>query len=762
MRNFIPLFFLTLTSFYSAEINAQCSTANPAGCSCPTPGATDCVLLPDITAGKKSLNNNQGWTEYSQSTPGENKGLLRVDVATPNIGWGPLEIFPTDDYICGTDTMRNFNPPPGFHCPGGGDPKRLIKQRLFHKVGNTMQFDSRDAGWMQYHTAHGHIHVDGWGLYTLRLRDVSVADTLLWPIVNKGIKVSFCLIDLTTCSGSAGDCRDSGGNILLNNNFPNYGLGGGYSCGESKQGISVGKVDIYHQSLDESFVKIPYEACNGTYHVVIQIDPDNHFLEMDDTNNWLAAETVLTRQRTSNTNPYSYIFSKKGNIICQNETLELEASGANKYLWSTGETTQKISVAGPGRYWVQATTPCGIATSDTLDVFVAPSSTIPSEIRTDTVCTGGAANLFASGNAHWYDAPVGGNLLYVGNNFATSNLNSSTTFYVSDQPSMQGGKLGPQATSFSGDGNYITPRKEYLIFNAFLPFKIKTVKVDASLAGQRIFQLRDMYGNVLTERSVFVNAGEQTITLDFFVPSGLNLQLGLSGSSPATSLYASTTSSANIGYPFSLASIGNIVGSSLGDATYPFCYDWEVEGTPQACNINVQREPVTAFVTTPPAVSISGLEPVYLHTASPVNITVSPAGGLLTGNGISGNQFNPALAGVGQHEIRYTFAMGQCGNSTSRYVTVEFDSASIVNGYSIQVMNSPGYSQQLFVQTKENTKVEVRLMNSIGQQLFRKEFSASIGGNRFDLDLTRLPKGIYIVQARLANNGFKKAIKIIR
>lgn len=477
MQNFLRCFCLFILVISSSKISAQCSTANPGGCSCPSPGSTDCVLLPDIIAGKTTLNANEGWTEYSQSTPGENKGLLRVDVSTPNIGWGPLEVFPTNDYICGTDTLRNFTPPFGWECPGGGDPKRLIKQRLFHKVGNTFQFDTRDAGWMQYHTAHGHIHIDGWGMYTLRLRDASVTNTLQWPIVNKGIKVSFCLIDLTTCSGSAGDCRDAGGNVLLNNNFPNYGLGGGYSCGASKQGISVGKVDIYHQSLDESFVKIPYEACNGTYQVVIQIDPDNHFLEMNENNNWLAAQTILTRQRTTNTGPYAYIFSKKGNVICQNETMELEASGASSYLWSTGATTQKISVNSTGRYWVQATTPCGTTTSDTLDVFVAPSSTIPSEIRTDTVCVGGSANLYASGNPHWFDAPVGGNLVYVGNNFATPNLNASATYYVSDQPSMPGGKLGPATTTFSGDGNYITPRKEYLIFNAFLPFKLKTVKV---------------------------------------------------------------------------------------------------------------------------------------------------------------------------------------------------------------------------------------------------------------------------------------------
>ncbi|RYY13100.1 MAG: T9SS type A sorting domain-containing protein, partial [Chitinophagaceae bacterium] len=229
-----------------------------------------------------------------------------------------------------------------------------------------------------------------------------------------------------------------------------------------------------------------------------------------------------------------------------------------------------------------------------------------------------------------------------------------------------------------------------------------------------------------------------------------------------TSLYSSTVPVGNVGYPFTLAAIGNIVGSSLGDGTYPFCYDLQVEGTPQACNLNVQRAAVTAFVTTPPSVTLNGLAPVYLHTDLPVSLTVSPAGGQLSGNGINGNQFYPALAGIGQHEIRYTFAMGQCSNFSSRYVTVEFDSASIVDGYTIQVLNTAGTGQQLFVQTKENTKVEVMLMNTLGQQLWRKDYAANIGSNRFDLPLSTLPRGVYIVRARLASNGFKKAVKLIR
>ncbi len=324
---------------------------------------------------------------------------------------------------------------------------------------------------MVYHPAHGHIHIEGWGLYTLRLRDLSITDTLQWPIVNSGVKVSFCLIDLTTCTGSGGDCIDANGNVLNNGNFPNYGLGGGYGCNNFKQGISVGKVDIYHQYLDESFVKIPYEACNGTYQVVVQVDPDNHFLEMNENNNWLAAQVGITKQRASGSGAYSYIFSPKGNTVCTGSSIPLQASGASTYLWSTGATTQNISVNQAGRYWVRATTPCGTTTSDTLDIAVSGTSAYPAVTSGDTVCVGEKAHLYASGNAHWYDAPVGGNLVFIGNNFETGTCSAIPLFMWADQPSVLAGKMGPVFNHFPWNRLISAGAKsEYFIFKALPPF----------------------------------------------------------------------------------------------------------------------------------------------------------------------------------------------------------------------------------------------------------------------------------------------------
>lgn len=72
-----------------------------------------------------------------------------------------------------------------------------------------------------------------------------------------------------------------------------------------------------------------------------------------------------------------------------------------------------------------------------------------------------------------------------------------------------------------------------------------------------------------------------------------------------------------------------------------------------------------------PVVSISGLQAEYCENEAAVSLITSPAGGTLSGPGINGNTFDPAVAGAGTHNISYSFtnALG-CSNSITQMVTV--------------------------------------------------------------------------------------------
>ncbi len=72
-----------------------------------------------------------------------------------------------------------------------------------------------------------------------------------------------------------------------------------------------------------------------------------------------------------------------------------------------------------------------------------------------------------------------------------------------------------------------------------------------------------------------------------------------------------------------------------------------------------------------PAISFSGLDSTYCDTSSAVTLTGSPSGGTFSGTGITGNQFDPSIAGIGTHTITYDYTDGNsCSNSTNQIVNV--------------------------------------------------------------------------------------------
>ncbi|MBK6526825.1 MAG: hypothetical protein IPG07_15485 [Crocinitomicaceae bacterium] len=189
---------------------------------------------------------------------------------------------------------------------------------------------------------------------------------------------------------------------------------------------------------------------------------------------------------------------------------------------------------------------------------------------------------------------------------------------------------------------------------------MKSVKVYASGAGNRTIQLRNSVGTVLQEAVVDVPNGTSTVTLNFDVPVGTNLQLGtLTGSSP--SLYRNN---AGASYPYNLAGQISITSSSAGGAFYYFFYNWEIE----EYSCLSQRAPVIATVNPNLDATItpqSGL----CTTDSPVALNAADAGGTWSGTGVTGSTFNPAAAGIGNHTITYTIA-GLCGSSDTEVISV--------------------------------------------------------------------------------------------
>ena len=121
-------------------------------------------------------------------------------------------------------------------------------------------------------------------------------------------------------------------------------------------------------------------------------------------------------------------------------------------------------------------------------------------------------------------------------------------------------------------------------------------------------------------------------------------------------------------------------------------YAWQLDGSPQpgTANTLAVRQPGTYQVTvtnpagctatSPPqkitrydvvAVSIDSIAPLCSTNGAVVALRGQPGGGAYAGPGVTGNQFNPAVAGAGQHQLTYTVTSPNgCKTSQSRQVSV--------------------------------------------------------------------------------------------
>ena len=202
--------------------------------------------LPDIIVRQSDLYDNDVVTDIE---PGRTH--LRLSNGTANIGDGKLYAYGT-----GIDN---------------GDGTENVMQRVWRTDNSTYD---RNSGLFVFHETHNHIHIENWCTY--RLREVLPNDGVGVEVA-KGSKTSFCILDLGV--------YDSG--------LPNYNPSGEFfTCGSTIQGLSVGWVDVYSKGLAGQNIDIT-DVPDGTYWLESEVDPDDHFLEKDETNNIARIKVVI-------------------------------------------------------------------------------------------------------------------------------------------------------------------------------------------------------------------------------------------------------------------------------------------------------------------------------------------------------------------------------------------------------------------------------------------------------------------------------------
>ncbi|WP_422361270.1 hypothetical protein [Reichenbachiella sp.] len=82
---------------------------------------------------------------------------------------------------------------------------------------------------------------------------------------------------------------------------------------------------------------------------------------------------------------------------------------------------------------------------------------------------------------------------------------------------------------------------------------------------------------------------------------------------------------------------------------------------------------VEAIICSPDA----GTDQIALNNDAPVSLVGSPSGGIWTGRGVESNVFHPEVAGIGEHELTYTYTSGPGGERMDKMIAkVEFNAVT--------------------------------------------------------------------------------------
>jgi hypothetical protein len=164
----------------------------------------------------------------------------------------------------------------------------------------------------------------------------------------------------------------------------------------------------------------------------------------------------------------------------------------------------------------------------------------------------------------------------------------------------------------------------------------------------------------------------------------------------------------------------------------------------EQCNVGIFTAPASFIVDSFPIVHLSGLNDFYCVYHPSSTLVGTPEGGVFSGNGVTGNQFSPAQAGIGLWPIIYTFSNNnQCIATDTFWVEVE--GCDGVNEYKTDDFEIfPNPSTGIFhIKSTIQTEMSIEVYSVLGQKLtsFEKNLNKV-----FTLDISTYPSGVYLIK----------------
>ena len=386
----------------------------------------------------------------------------------------------------------------------------------------------------------------------------------------------------------------------------------------------------------------------------------------------------------------------------------------------------------------------------------------PAAIDT-SICGSGSAPLSVTGTdtLKWFDAAVGGNLVATGTVFNTPVLSGTTTYYVQSEVATPL-QYGAATDSTFGAGSVFTGAAYHdIIFDSYAPFRLLSVKVYASVAGNRTIAL-SRNGMVLDSVVVNIPAGESRVTLNFNIPVANNLELGCNGTA---NLFRNTSGAS---FPYVIAGLLKLTGTNAGTARYYYFYDWEIQGPPCIS----PRVPVVANVLSSPVASFTN-PAIIANDASYIDASTGAVSWIWDFGDPASGANNISLLPDPEHIFTSSGVFDVCLSVTgSNGCTDRFcDSTHITTVTGISQLNTednisvfPNPVKNIlsldFNSVSAGKKWSVRLTDVLGKVIAEKIINHVPSSGKYDWEITTVVPGIYLLQ--LQNDDRTLIKKIIK
>jgi hypothetical protein len=443
------------------------------------------------------------------------------------------------------------------------------------------------------------------------------------------------------------------------------------------------------------------------------------------------------------------VISFSGNTTtCDNVSQTLTASGASTYSWSTGGTSQSITVSPTvtSVYSVQGTDAYGCSSTAYFTMNVLPSPTLQLSGSTASVCPQQTVTVNASGNGNlfiWSDGFIGAShtvqasttTIYTVTNTFPNSCYTQKTYTLNVFPGPQLAVLGNtivcegSSASFTASGavTYSWNNGAGTATTDFTPVSSGSLSV-TGVTGDGCRDSLMMYVNVVSSPTVTIS-GTDTIC------QGQSATLTAAANGTVSYGWNSGNNTATI----------NVSPSST--------FTYVVVADNGGCSASASHE---VFVKLIPALDFT-VTP-FMCTSDPAyTLVATPSGGSFSGSGVSGIKFDPSI-GSGIYPITYSVNVGNGCNASSTQ-TIE---VAVCTGLAdskaqedVKIFPNPVISD-MRVLSNEKIK-QIRVYDFSGKLVFEK----LAGDAEWLVDLSSLSKGIYMLMVSMEDSR-EKSLKFAK